>query len=58
MFFYPLENSIDAGGTMQIGPHLGNSRRGVIRSFRLPKTRKPRIFARLLEYLGEDALFQ
>jgi hypothetical protein len=43
MFFYPLENSIDAGGTMQIGPSLGNSRPGVIRSFQSPKQKKPRI---------------
>lgn len=27
---------------MQIGPHLGNSRRPVIRSFRFTKTKKPR----------------
>jgi hypothetical protein len=43
MFFYPLENSIDAGGTMQIGPRLGNCRAGVIRSFRYPK-QKSRAF--------------
>jgi hypothetical protein len=28
---------------MQIGPHLGNSRPGVIRSFRFTKRKKPRI---------------
>jgi hypothetical protein len=37
MFFYPLRNSIDAGGTMQIRPRLGNSRLCVIRIFRFTK---------------------
>jgi hypothetical protein len=51
MFFHPHENSIDAGGTMQIGPHLGNWRPSVIRSFRPAKTEKAAHFARLLSVL-------
>jgi hypothetical protein len=56
MFFYPLRNGIDAGGTMQIRPCLGNSRLCVIRSFRSTK-RKGRAVRAARAMLGAEAPF-
>lgn len=42
---------------MQIGRHLGNSRRGVIRSFRIANTKKAAHVARLLGWLGGTPYF-